>query len=90
MQAASAKSAAAARIRRVMIMWRNSSGNLAQWSAERQPCAMRRCVPILALALLMLGFLMPVQAFAETVDQRIARLEPLQGMARAFGQQLLG
>ena len=32
--------------------------------------------PILALAFVVLGLLMPVQAFAETVDQRIARLQP--------------
>ena len=37
---------------------------------------MSRRVPILAVAFVVLGLLMPVQAFAETVDQRIARLEP--------------
>jgi dienelactone hydrolase len=37
---------------------------------------MTRLAPILALALLALGLMMPVQAFAETVEQRITRLEP--------------
>ncbi len=37
---------------------------------------MNRRAPILTLAFVVLGLLMPVQAFAETVDQRIARLEP--------------
>lgn len=37
---------------------------------------MSRVVPIWAVALVALGMLMPVQAFAETVEQRIARLAP--------------
>jgi dienelactone hydrolase len=41
-----------------------------------QPCATAGRARILALVLVTLGLLMPVQAFAETVDQRIARLEP--------------
>lgn len=59
-----------------MDMCFNSIRNLAQRRAGRQPCAMSRVVSILALALVALGLLMSVRAFAETVDQRIARLEP--------------
>jgi dienelactone hydrolase len=59
-----------------MDMWFNSIRNLAQRRDERQPCAMVCRAPILAVAFVVLGLLMPVQAFAETVDQRIARLEP--------------
>ena len=57
-------------------MWLNSIFNLAQRGGQRQPCVMIRVVPIWAVALVVLGLIMPVQAFAETVDQRIARLEP--------------
>jgi dienelactone hydrolase len=59
-----------------MVMWQSSARNLAQRRRERQPCATIRAAPILAIALVALGWLMPVQAFAETLEQRIARLEP--------------
>jgi dienelactone hydrolase len=59
-----------------MNILRNSKDNLVQWGAERRPCATIAGAHILAFALVALGLLMPVQAFAETVDQRIARLEP--------------
>jgi dienelactone hydrolase len=56
-------------------MWLNSAANLAQPRTQRQPCATSRIIPILVFALF-LGLLMPVQAFAETLEQRISRLEP--------------
>jgi len=60
----------------------NSFRNLTQARQQRQPCATIGAAPILALALLALGFLMPVQAFAETLEQRIARLEPFYDLRR--------
>jgi len=57
-------------------MWFGSANNLAQRRAQRQPCTTIRLAPILAGVALLLGLLMPVQAFAETLEQRIARLEP--------------
>lgn len=57
-------------------MWLNSIRNLAQWRVQRQSCTTVHVVPIWAVALVALGLIMPMQAFAETVDQRIARLEP--------------
>ncbi|MGE3837761.1 MAG: dienelactone hydrolase family protein [Hyphomonadaceae bacterium] len=59
-----------------MDMWLSSTASLAQRRSQRQPCATAGAAPILALFFFALGFLMPVQAFAETVEQRIARLEP--------------
>jgi dienelactone hydrolase len=59
-----------------MVIWLNSLRNLAQRRVQRQPCATIHAAPILALAFCALGLFMPVQAFAETLEQRIARLEP--------------
>jgi dienelactone hydrolase len=55
---------------------------LAQPAAPRQPCTTLGLAPILALAVLLLGLSMPAQAFAETLERRIARLEPHLIIAR--------
>ncbi|MGE0664677.1 MAG: dienelactone hydrolase family protein [Hyphomonadaceae bacterium] len=60
---------------------------LAQARAQRQPCATILTAPILVLILLALGFLVPVQAFAETLEQRVARLEPHYTVRRPEGAE---
>ncbi|MGQ0532030.1 MAG: dienelactone hydrolase family protein [Caulobacteraceae bacterium] len=59
-----------------MAMLFSSARTLAQWHMQRQPCATVRIAPILASVVLVLGLTMPVQAFAETLEQRVARLAP--------------
>jgi len=45
-------------------------------SLQQRSCAHKWRVPIFAALLLILGLSMPTQAFAESLDQRIERLEP--------------
>jgi dienelactone hydrolase len=65
-----------------MDMSVNSCRNLAQAGAGRQPCARLGLAPILAGVLLTLSVAVPTQAFAETLQQRITRLEPHFTVAR--------
>jgi dienelactone hydrolase len=64
-------------------MWLISFRTLAPWRGQRQPCATDRLAPILIA--LILGLAVPTQSFAETVQQRVARLEPHFTVTRPEG-----
>src|SRR5690606_41274832 len=63
-------------VRRLRVFLYNHSATAVFCSRSLHDALPICAAPILALFFFALGFLMPVQAFAETVEQRIARLEP--------------
>jgi dienelactone hydrolase len=67
-----------------MDMW-SSLRTLAPGGAQRQPCATRALAPIFSLVVLVLGLAVPAQASAETLQQRVARLEPHFTVTRPEG-----
>src|SRR5262245_56737940 len=67
-----------------MDMW-GSFRTLAPGDAQRQSCATLAFAPILILFFLILGLAVPAQASAETLQQRVARLEPHFTVTRPEG-----